>query len=206
MEIAEARGVSVRQVYRLLAAARDSARPGDMRVWTLSSSFEDGDPPEAARYLLETNEIVLWRRGAARYGWAIHEVGPELAPELVSAFAEMHVNVSRWSGRDREVWARILDMALVLEPWSGQESEDRFFEELHARDESDLEFAAQVFNYLKGIATDWRGIFHVAGPVPDQRGWLRARVMEIEREEKGEPGTVRLIETPGDGDGKKGKP
>ena len=118
----------------------------------------------------------------------------------------MHINVARRSGRDREVWGRILDLALLTEPWTVQENEDRFFDELHARNESDFEFAARVFSYLKGLAADWRGAFRVVGPVPDQAGWLRTRIVEVELEEKGEPGTVHLIETPGDRESNKGKP
>ena len=199
MEIAGVLGVSPRQVYRLMVEARDRIRPGDMQAWTLSSSIEDGEPPEMAAYLLETNETVAWRRGAARYAWALHRVKPELPPELVSGFAEMHLNVSRRSGQDHEVWARILDLALVTEPWTGRENEDRFFEDLHARDEGDLEFAAQVFTYLKSIATDWQGVFRVQGPVPDQAAWLRRRIEAIKQEEIADPRSVRLIKTPGHG-------
>ena len=205
VEVGKAINTSPRSVYRLLATGRERVELRDTEAWSLMTSVDDGATPEAMRYLLETSESVRWRRGAARYAWVLHQLKPELPPELVSAFAEMQVNVSRRSGRDREMWARILDLALVTEPWSGQENEDRFFEDLHARNESDLEFAAQVFNYLKGIASNWTGIFHVAGPVPDQVGWLRARVDEIEREETGDPGTVQLIESPGNGEPKKGK-
>ena len=199
LEIAETLGVSVRQTYRFLVEAREGMRAGDMQTWTLSSSIEDGEPPEMAAYLLETNETVAWRRGKARYAWALHRVKPELPPELVSGFAEMHLNVSRRSGQDHEVWARILDLALVTEPWTGRENEDRFFEDLHARDEGDLEFAAQVFNYLKGISRDWQGVFRVEGPVPDQAAWLRRRIEAIKQEEIADQRKVRLIRTPGHG-------
>ena len=123
-----------------------------------------------------------------------------LPPALVSAFADMLANLSWRSGRDREIWGRILDFALVSEPWVNEENEVRFFKNLYARDVADLEYAAQVSVYLKGIAENWRGLLRVEGPVPDQVDWLRKRVEAIKREEEGEPGTIRLLRTPGDED------
>jgi hypothetical protein len=206
VDIAKALNVSERQVYRLLATGNERIQIRDMEPWSISTAIEDGDTPEAIRYLFETNENVHWRRGAAKYAWVLNRLKTNLAPELVSAYAEIYVNVARRSGRDREVWSRILDLALITEPWATTKKRDRFFDQLHVRNESDLEFAAQVFNYLNGTANNWGGIFRVADPVPDQAGWLRSRVTEIEREEKREPGTARLIVTPGDREPpKKGK-
>jgi hypothetical protein len=205
VEVAEILHISERQAYRLLATGNERVQIRDMETWTVSTAVEDGNSPEAIRYLLAANENVFWRRGAATYAWTLHQLKPELAPHMVSAFAGMHINVARRSGLDREVWGRILDLALVTEPWTAQENEDRFFDELHARNEPDLEFAAQVFHYLKGTATAWHGVIGHVGTVPDQVGWLRSRVVEIELEEKVEPGTVRLIETPGDKEPKKRK-
>ena len=205
VDVAKALNISERQTYRLLAAGNERVQRRDMDGWSLTTSLEDADEPEKTRYLFETTQSTLWRRHSADFAWKVHQLKQELPSEIVQAFAGMYVNASRRTGRDREVWSRILDLALVAEPWSGQENEDRFFEELHARNESDLEFAARVFSYLNEIASNWHGIIRVAGPVPDQVGWLRTRVLEIEREEKGGPSTVRPIETPGNRDANKRK-
>ncbi len=195
--IASELSVSERQVYRLLAAARARVRDRDLEPWSLAASAEDAGTPAMSRYFLEHRESVLFRRGSAAYAWQVHQVSPELSPELVAAFAEMYLNVSRLRGRDRDVQAWILDLALHLRPWSSEKAGLRFRGAVPARDEADLEFAARVAVFLRRIHEHWGGILRPMAPVPDHAGWLAAREAELEREATGGTRTVRPMDAPG---------
>ena len=203
VDIAKELHISERGAYRLLAAGRERVRHSDIEAWTITTSVEDGDPPEKVRYLFEMPESIRWRRRDAEFAWALHQLKPELPTELVSAFASMYVAVSQHRGRTRDRWSKILDLALALEPWTDEENEDRFFQDVNVPGGEDLEFAARVISYLEETAMAERVVLQSVPPVPDQVVWIRERVRQLAQETQIGRDVPQVIEIPGDVDMKK---
>lgn len=207
VDVARALHISERGAYRLLANGRERVIHSDIEAWSITTSIEDGDPPEKVRYLFEMPESIRWRRHDAKFAWTVHQLKPGLPPIVVLAFAMMYGTLSRRSRQDRDALNRILDLALRVEPWAGGEEAERFFSGVAVTAEDELEYSAQVFSFLKQIVSLNTGGEQSQRPDTGDVVWLRHRVAELEREIAAaereldaEQGRVRLIGVPGSAD------
>lgn len=127
-DIAVQLGVSERQVYRALKAAREEDLFEDYKPWSLLTGLADGDPGEKLRYLIAAE--LSWARGFTGYAWAVAQAKPGVAPEIAACFASWYWHVDKvvQDPDDQVAMAGILDRALATEPWRDDQSRDDFFE------------------------------------------------------------------------------
>jgi hypothetical protein len=200
VEIGVILGISRRQVFRLLGEAKERVSREEFRRWTVLDSLDREDPPEKIKDLLQTDEEREWTRGEASYAWQLHRLKPEMSPRLVAAFAEMYSNVA--GSGDRDVRAKVLDMALLHEPWRDDATQARYFVSLELSSDDDVRFAVEVVWYLQ-----WQNAFD-AEPQPRQLNRQLVRRLESElrrrwagfesrRARERQTGNVHLVPGPG---------
>jgi len=127
-DIAVELGVSERQVYRALKAAKEEDLFEGFKPWSLLTGLADGDPGEKLRYLIAARR--WWFRGSTSYVWAVAQAKPGVAPEIAACFASRYWEVDKGvqDPEDQVGMAEILDRALATEPWCNDRSRDDFFE------------------------------------------------------------------------------
>lgn len=133
-EIARLQHVSKRTVYRRLEDAETLGLLDLHEPWSLLTAMKRGESPDKARYIL-TSEWAVGTQQEADWAWMLRSIASgldwdrSLEPALIGAFTHLYVDTANTVGH---AWkARVLDAALVDQPWEGREAMLRFF--VHAQ-------------------------------------------------------------------------
>ncbi len=111
----------------------------------------------------------------------------------------MYRLVEQLDEEDRATRARMLDLALQLEPWKDDEHRHKYFFSAMARNNDDLEYLAHVAWYL-GHVTGRYGKLVTLIPLPiveDPVGLLESMTERMQDELEQDGGRVSLIREPG---------